>query len=173
MKKTTFAIFVIVIAVVAISCGKKDKDRDEYLKYEHQVKVPIEEPSSTPMPTTTPTLEITTDQIMNSFHREENVIETRIEVIVGMAYDEPYDGKPLGYLVGEDFTTEDFYWADHNNRVGFKLSSTKGLFEADDRGIIHPIEVNDSDGIIWIDDSSVIFSLVPHPEAYDMSDWGY
>lgn len=172
MKK--IIIFIAVVAFCLAGCGKKDdKDRDEYLKYEHQVKTPIEEPSSTPMPTTTPTLEITTDQIMNSFHREENVIEIRIEIVVATAYDEPYSGKPLGYLVGEDFTTEDFYWADHSNRVGFNLSSAKGLFKADERGIIRPIEVEDSDGIIWIDDGSVVFSLVPHPEAYDMSDWGY
>ncbi len=173
MKKLVFAILLIVAAVVFVSCGKDNKDdRDEYLKYEHQVSIPIEISPTSPEPTITPTIEITADDIMNSYHREENVIETQIEVVVAMAYDEPYKGKPLGYLVGEDFITEDFYWAYHSSRVGFKLSCTKGLFQTDEKGIIHPIEVQDSDGIIWVEDSAVVFSLVPHPEAYDMTDWG-
>ena len=173
MKKIYVLAVVLFVVFMFVGCGKEDKNRDEYLKYEHQVSIPVEQsPTSEPTATPTPTLEISTEDIMNSFHREENVIEVQIQISCAKAYDKPYKGDVLGYLVGEDFITPDFYWADHNGRIGFNVSCVRGLYQADDKGIIHPIEYYDEDGVIWVDDGDALFSLVPHPEEYDMTDWG-
>lgn len=176
MRKFYFISVVILAIFCFAACGKK-KNRSEYEGIDHykeptKVDIVTPTPTCTATPTTTPTIHITNDDIMNSYHREENIIEVEISIVCAIAYSEPYSGKALGYLVGEDFITSNFYWADHNNRVGFDVSCIKGLYEADDRGIIHPVEFVDSDGVIWVHDGDAVFNLVPHPENYDSVDWG-
>ena len=174
MKKIVLSILSMVLILSLAACGKDDKNRSDYESLDHclQATTTIEVPTPTKAATPTPTAYFADDQIMNSFHREENIIEVEVDVVCGVAYSEPYSGKALGYLVGENFVTEDFYWADHSNMVGFKMSCVKGFYEADEKGIIHPVEVDDSDGIIWVSDHSAVFNLVPHPENYDGVDWG-
>ena len=167
-----FLVIFVCTVLFLTACGKDDKNREEYEDIDHYREPTTTVEITTPNPTATPTMYISDDDIMNSFHREENIIEVEIDVVCAVAYSDPYSGKPLGYLVGECFTTEDFYWADHNNRVGFNLSCTKGLYETDENGVIHPVHVEDSDGIIWVRDNDAFFSLVPHPENYDGTDWG-
>ena len=186
MKKIKVA-FLIMVSLVA--CGKKKEDnRSDYENTEHIVR-PIEsndpifrpvEPNepienvfepTTPDPftdTPTPTLYISTEDIMNSFHREENIIEVEFEIVVSRVYDKPYSGKQIGYLVNETFRTENLYWSDHNNMVGFDISCVKHFYEPDERSIIHPIEnVTDDDGVVWVYDNDAIFTIVPHPENYN------
>ena len=179
MRKYTFMFIAMLVVICLTACGKKDKNRSDYDNVDHMQSVETSTPepptaTSTPTPaaTATPTIYISNDDMMNSYHREDNVIEVEIEILFCRVYDKPYSGRVLGYVVNEDFITGDFYWADHNNMVGFNMSCVKRFYEPDDQGIIRPVEVDDADGVVWVYDNDAVFSIVPHPENYDSVDWG-
>ena len=177
-----FLVIFVCTVLFLTACGKDDKNRDDYENVDHTKVVEVDLPPTTSTPTkavevdlppATPTVDISTEGIMNSYHRDENVLEVEFDIVCAIAYDDPYSGKPLGYLVNEKFTTTDFFWADHDSKVGFSISCIKNLYMTDDAGIIHPIELpDDADGVIWVRDGDAIFNLVPHPENYDGTDWG-
>ena len=173
MKKFLFVIAILSICFLT-ACGKKNRKEYEGIDHIKQVTViPTSTPTSTPTTSTpTPTtFEISNDDIMASYHRDENVAEVEFNIVCCTVYDKPFNGKALGYLVNETFTTENLYWADHNNMVGFDAELVR-FFKTDERDIIYPVEIEDEDGVVWVYDNDTTFSLVPHPENYDFSDWG-
>jgi hypothetical protein len=175
MKKVfVVLILVLVTVLVIVSCGKKDKNRDDYDKIDHVLSNPS--PTEAPRPTNSPTpteYVPTTEDIMNSYSKE-NVHEATVDINVARVYDKPYQGKIIGFLINEHFNTENLYRSNHNNMYGFHLTDTSGHFyEVVGEGVY---EIKQGDfskiDVVWVYDSDCMISLVFHPEDYDFSDWG-
>ena len=174
MKKVFMVlILVLVIVLVIVSCGKKDKNRD-YDKIDHVLSNPS--PSEAPRPTNSPTpteYVPTTEDIMNSYSKED-IHEATVEITIAKVYDQPYQGKIIGYLINEHFNTENLYRSNHNNMYGFHLADTSGHFyEVVGEGVYKNKQGDHSKiDVVWVYDSDCMISLVFHPEDYDFSDWG-
>ena len=164
-------ILVLVTVLVIVSCGKKDKNRDDYDRIDHVLSN-----TQAPRPTNSPTpteYVPTTEDIMNSYSKE-NVHEATVEIRIAKVYDKPYQGKVIGYLVNENFVTENLYRSDHNSMYGFNISDTSGHFYETYGDGVYEIRTGDLSklDIVWVYDSDCVVGLVFHPEDYDFSNWG-
>ena len=161
---TIFVLFVFGLA----GCGKKNS-KEDYENCEHVVSVPLNDPSQgIKIEPVGDDYTITKEDIMGAYHKEE-VHEVQVTISVCKVYDKPYGGKAIGYLVNEDFKTEELYRADLASMYGFAYGETSGhLYETAGDGL-YAVKDGDfsSDTLLWVSDDSVAVSLVFHPEDYD------
>ena len=113
--------------------------------------------------------EIRMADVFNSYTVEE--YEVNVKVRYSAAYDKPYGGKVIGYVIAEDYDTDRLLWANYSDKIGLYVADLTGVYTGENG--IHNAVVPDTD-IVWIDEdgAGVTLGIIPHPEYYDNVDFG-
>ena len=111
--------------------------------------------------------EITDEMIFNSYSQSE--YEVNVRVRYAAAYDKPYNGKLIGYVIGEDYDTKQLLNANYSDRIGLFVKDLNGIYTGENG--IHSAVTPEVE-IVWIDDDDATLGIVPHPEYYDNVDFG-
>lgn len=111
--------------------------------------------------------EIRMEDVFNSYTQDE--YEVHVKVRYAAAYDKPYGGKILGYVIAEDYETDRLLHANYTDRIGLYVEDLTDLYTGNNG--IHEIVSSDVD-VVWIKDIDAELGIVPNPERYSDVDFG-
>lgn len=111
--------------------------------------------------------EIRMEDVFNSYTQDE--YEVRVKVRYAAAYDKPYGGKILGYVIAEDYQTDRLLHANYTDRIGLYVEELTDLYSGNNG--IHELVSTDLD-VVWIKDIDAELGIVPNPERYSDVDFG-